>query len=64
MLIVTPTTLSSEEIAWEGELRPLAAELRAFGRILNDILAGNRQPDLSDLPPSLATAMQQLLTQL
>lgn len=33
------------------------AELRAFGRVLNDILAGNHQPDLSNLPPLLFTAV-------
>jgi hypothetical protein len=39
-------------------------ELQALGRVLNKILAGDRDPDLSDLPPGLAGAVQQVLAQL
>lgn len=33
-------------------------ELRALGRALNHILAGDRQPDLSALPPELAAKIK------
>ena len=39
-------------------------ELRALGRVLNGILAGERAPDLSALPPELAQAAAQLLEQI
>ncbi len=38
-------------------------ELQALGRALNAILSGDRDPDLSDLPPPLAAAVQQVLAQ-
>jgi len=42
----------------------LPAEFRAVGRVLNGILAGERAPDLDDLPPELAQAVGQLLEQI
>jgi tetratricopeptide (TPR) repeat protein len=39
----------------------LPAEIQALGRILNRILCGEREPDLSALPPELAQAVEQLL---
>jgi hypothetical protein len=38
------------------------AELRALGRALNAVLSGDRDPDLSALPPELAEALRRLLT--
>jgi Tfp pilus assembly protein PilF len=37
------------------------AEIRALGRVLNRVLSGDRDPDLSDLPPALAEAVGRLL---
>ena len=39
-------------------------EHRALGRVLTRILAGERQPDLSALPPELAQAVQEMLDSL
>ncbi|MBK8900759.1 MAG: tetratricopeptide repeat protein [Anaerolineaceae bacterium] len=36
-------------------------ELQGLGRVLNAILSGERQPDLSGLPPNLAAAVRQVL---
>jgi tetratricopeptide (TPR) repeat protein len=40
------------------------AEARALGRVLQSVLAGDRAPDLSDLPPGLADAVQAMLARL
>ncbi len=37
-------------------------EIRELGRVLNEILAGARAPDLSRLPAELANAVQLLLS--
>lgn len=39
-------------------------ELQALGRILNAILSGDRDPDLSALPPQLVAAVQQVLARI
>ena len=39
-------------------------ELQGLGRVLNAILSGERQPDLSGLPPNLAAAVRQVLGQI
>lgn len=39
-------------------------ELRGLGRALNAVLAGDRDPDLADLPPQLAAAVRQVLAQI
>jgi hypothetical protein len=39
----------------------LPAEIQALGRVLNRILCGEREPDLSALPPELAQAVERLL---
>jgi hypothetical protein len=38
------------------------SEIRALGRALNAVLAGDRNPDLSALPPELAEALRRLLS--
>ncbi len=40
----------------------LPPELRELGRVLNEILSGERSPDLSTLPEELAGAVRALLT--
>ncbi len=42
----------------------LAPELRELGRVLNQILAGDHQPDLSALHPQLAERVSQMLAEL
>lgn len=42
----------------------LPPELRAYGRVLNHVLAGERDPDLSALPQELAERVQAMLTAL
>jgi hypothetical protein len=37
------------------------AEIQALGRVLNRVLSGDRDPDLSALPPELAEAVRKLL---
>jgi tetratricopeptide (TPR) repeat protein len=39
-------------------------DLRALGRVLQRVLAGERAPDLSDLPAELASAVQAMLARL
>jgi len=39
----------------------LPEEVRALGRVLNRVLSGERDPDLSGLPPQLADAVQGML---
>jgi hypothetical protein len=39
-------------------------KLQALGRVLNQILSGERQPDLSALPPELAQGVESLLARL
>ncbi len=39
----------------------MPAEIQALGRVLNHILSGERNPDLSALSPELAAAVRQLL---
>jgi hypothetical protein len=36
-------------------------EVRALGRVLNHVLSGERNPDLSGLPPELADAVRAIL---
>ncbi len=38
-----------------------APEVRELGRVLNLILSGERNPDLSELPPSFAAGVMQML---
>jgi len=40
------------------------AEVRALGRALNAVLSGDRNPDLSALPPELAEAVRAMLAQI
>jgi hypothetical protein len=42
----------------------LAPELRELGRVLNQILSGEREPDLSALHPQLAEAVRGMLEEL
>ncbi len=42
----------------------LSPELRKLGRVLNQILSGERNPDLSALHPQLAEVVRQMLTEL
>ena len=42
----------------------LPDELRALGRVLNRVLSGERDPDLSGLPPGLANAVRGMLAQI
>jgi hypothetical protein len=42
----------------------LSPELRELGRVLNQILSGERKPDLSALHPQLAEAVRKVLAQL
>jgi hypothetical protein len=43
-----------------GDAR-LPAEIRGLGRVLNEVLAGKRDPDLSALPPELADKVRAML---
>jgi hypothetical protein len=42
----------------------LPAEIRSLGRVLNKVLAGVRDPDLSALPPDLAGQVRAMLARL
>ncbi len=42
----------------------LSPEVRELGRVLNQILSGDRSPDLSALPPELSNAVQLLLNEI
>ncbi len=42
----------------------LSPELRELGRVLNQILSGERNPDLTTLHPQLAEAVRKVLAQL
>jgi hypothetical protein len=46
----------------EDETAP--PDLRALGRILHDILNGDRDPDMRDLPPELTAVVHTLLSRL
>ena len=41
--------------------RDLPGEIRALGGVLHRILSGDREPDLSALPPALAEAVRRIL---
>jgi hypothetical protein len=42
----------------------LAPELRELGRVLNQLISGERSPDLSALHPQLTEAVRKVLAQL
>jgi len=52
---------ATEQMARDPALPP---EIRELGRVLNHILAGERNPDLSSLPPELAAAVREMLARL
>lgn len=59
-----PAGLGEQLFGLTGQLArdaQMPAEIRALGRVLNGILAGERAPDLSALSPELAQAVEQLL---
>jgi hypothetical protein len=40
----------------------MPAEVRSLGRVLNEVLAGKRDPDLAAQPPELADKVRAMLT--
>lgn len=48
-------------MATQPNLQP---ELRELGRVLNQILSGERNPDLSEMHPQLAEAVEKMLAEL